>query len=423
MKIDNAGNPVKIKASTSSAICRFLVLLSLLAAHSADLTAQRPVGPGRPSSVPADYLVTPFGYFHPSCVKRLAKGDVLLRDSRSVKHADGNFDSLPTCNYPRYLRNGEVWPGNSGNGPTINHAYVEDATVTTNTSYGELLSNWVVPPAPSSNDGQTLYFFPGLEDLNPTKTILQPVLGWNGDFSGAWGIASWNCCVSGITSESVPYRVSSGDTIYGMMKATCGAGTLSCGSWNVTTQDLSSGSTTTLSQTSADGQTFNWAFGGAVEVYDVAQCSDYPTNGSISFMGLSLYDYNYNQISNPSWSIYENTSITPQCYYGGQKTGTQVSLSYGQAPPPPVCQATPSCTGSGNYAAASVNLSCTTPTQISTSAELCGLYGSGNCTTNYGQSGNLTYSSASTSGTVYSGATCSLNWCIGGTCTQKSMVP
>ena len=28
--------------------------------------------------------------------------------------------------------------------------------------------------------------------------------------------------------------------------------------------------------TSSFGQTFNWAFGGVLEVYNVAQCSDYP---------------------------------------------------------------------------------------------------------------------------------------------------
>ena len=89
----------------------------------------------------------------------------------------------------------------------------------------------------------------------------------------------------------------------------------------------------------------------------------------------------------------------------------------------PTCTATPQCFGSGNYAAAVVSLSCTSATQLSTSATICGLYGSGGCTTSNGPSGSLTSSQASASGEAYSGATCSLNWCYLGTCYQKSMTP
>jgi len=94
------------------------------------------------------------------------------------------------------------------------------------------------PPAPASNNGQTLYFFPGLEDIDDVVTIIQPILGWNSDYASAWGIASWNCCVSGTTYEAKPQRVSSGDTILGYMFDTCAAGMLSCTSWDIVTSDL-----------------------------------------------------------------------------------------------------------------------------------------------------------------------------------------
>lgn len=311
----------------------YFLSAALLALSLNTTNAQAPAGPHRPTTVPEEYLITPFGYFHPSCVTHLAQGDVILKDELAVRHADGSLDSLHACSYPHYNSRGEVSTETPAQEkpPSIGHSWIEDYSITTSSSYGYVDANWVVPPAPSSNDGQTVYFFPGLEDYSDTISILQPVLGWNADYSDAWGIASWNCCVSGTTYESSPVTVNSGDAIYGTMQSTCSAGTLSCGSWNVVTDDATSNSSTTLSQTSSEGQTFNWAFAGALEVYSVSQCSDYPSNGSILFSGITVYDYNFNQVSNPSWSL-DNwySDLTPQCNYGGGESPTQVMLQYGQ---------------------------------------------------------------------------------------------
>ena len=102
-------------------------------------------------------------------------------------------------------------------------------------------ADWTVPPTPTSNDGQTVYYFPGLQDINDVVTIIQPVLGWNADYASAWGIASWNCCESRTTYEAPPQRVSPGDTILGYMFETCVAGALSCGSWDIVTWDAQNG--------------------------------------------------------------------------------------------------------------------------------------------------------------------------------------
>jgi hypothetical protein len=45
-----------------------------------------------------------------------------------------------------------------------------------------------VPPAPTSNDNQTVYFFPALDDIDDTVTILQPVLAWNDPISPGAGV-------------------------------------------------------------------------------------------------------------------------------------------------------------------------------------------------------------------------------------------
>jgi hypothetical protein len=179
--------------------------LALLASGMA--YGQAPAGPNRPAGVPEGYVITPFGYFHPSCVRQLGNGDTVL-GGRVIQHADGTLETLAVCEQPRYTASGElVITGPEGSEPpTIGHSWIESASTTTSTSYGELVATWTVPPAPTSNNGQTVYLFPGMEDINDVVSIIQPVLGWNSDFGSAWGIASWNCCPSGITVESTPVR-------------------------------------------------------------------------------------------------------------------------------------------------------------------------------------------------------------------------
>jgi hypothetical protein len=304
----------------------FLALLASTTAY-----AQAPAGPNRPAGVPDGYVITPFGYFHPSCVKQLTVGETLLAEGPVIQHADGTFENVVPCVYPHYTARGEiVIAGAAGTEPPkIGHSWIESADATTTTSYGALTATWTVPPVPASNDGQTVYFFPGLEDIDDVVSIIQPVLGWNADFGGAWGIASWNCCPSGITVESSPVRVNPGNEIKGTMKDACAAGTLSCSKWNVTSEDVSTGHHTTLSNTPSEGQTFNWAFAGALEVYNVVQCSDYPANGSLTFSDVALYDYNFDRISNPGWAMtFWATGLTPQCGYGGPVAPGQVTLDY-----------------------------------------------------------------------------------------------
>jgi hypothetical protein len=307
-----------------------LSAITLLVAGLTAAQALTPAGPKRPAGVPEDYVITPFGYYHPTCVTHLAEGDVVRQDANAIRHADGSFESAHVCAYPHFDAKGEKAAAVSSGvkQPSIGHAWVEYSSVTTSSSYGALIAEWTVPPAPSANNGQTVYLFPGLEDYKDVVTIIQPVLGWNSDFASAWGIASWNCCVSGTVFESTPVRVNSGDTIFGEMVDTCAAGTLSCPTWDVLTEDLTSGKYSLLTNTSSQGQTFNWAFAGALEVYNIAQCADYPTNGSTSFHNLTLYTDSFAAISNPGWSVTNSSGgLTPQCSYGGA-IAQQVNLTY-----------------------------------------------------------------------------------------------
>ncbi len=317
---------ISVYSQLLKSIAITVLFAGLTAAQSLPLA-----GPNRPATVPADYVVTPFGYFHPSCVVRLAKGDVELEDESAIQHADGSYENVPPCVYPHYNAAGEAITGDdlTLKEPKISHSWIEYASTTTSSSFGEMYTYWTVPPAPSANNGQTVYLFPGMEDYKHVVTIIQPVLGWNSDFSSAWGIASWNCCASGITWEAAPTRANSGDTILGYMYDTCAAGTLSCASWDIITKDLTSGEDSELTKTSSVDQTFNWAFAGALEVYNIVQCGDYPANGKITFFDLALFNDDFDKITSPSWSITNASSgLTPQCNYGGSDPLQTVVLTY-----------------------------------------------------------------------------------------------
>jgi hypothetical protein len=307
-----------------SQIFRWLAMAVALVGGLAAAEAQTVVNLShRPAAVPAAYVITPFGYFDASCVVHLAEGDELRASQGIIRHSNGTTVSTPTCSFPHYRADGEKVERDERaiQTPDISHAWVEYAGVSNNTAYGSLYAEWSVPPTPTSNDGQTLFYFTGFEDTNDVVTILQPVLGWNSDYKSAWGIASWNCCQNGTVYEAPSQPASPGDTIFGYMWNNCAAGTLTCTAWNIVTWDLQNNKYSQLLSTSNFNQTFNWAFGGVLEVYNIAQCSDYPTrtgywgSGDISFNQIGLYNYKGNRVTSPPWTQSVTSGLTPSCSY------------------------------------------------------------------------------------------------------------
>ena len=236
--------------------------------------------------------------------------------------------------FPRYTATGELVEGSADFGPLfIKWTWIEAGQVSTSSSYGKITANWTVPPTPKTNDGQTLFFFPGFMDLQNTQLIIQPVLGWNDGQQGVgpWNIASWNCCPSGTANYSTPVTVLPGDKILGTIKSACKAGEQNCPNWDITTKDVTSGKSTTLSNTPSEGQTFDWAQSGVLEVYSIYKCSDFPPNHSIKFTKVALYDYNFKQITDPGWTAeywVTKGSTKPWCNYDTKTTATSATLDY-----------------------------------------------------------------------------------------------
>jgi len=306
----------------------------VFAAIVATLTAAQALplaGPNCPATVPAGYVITPFGYFHPSCVNHLAKGDVVRQDENAIEHANGTSDNVQACAYAHYTADGEeVSDERAVQPPDISHAWIEYAAIHTSSAYGQVYAEWDVPAAPKDNDGQTVYLFNGLEQYSGDATIIQPVLGWNSDYASAWGIASWNCCVNGNVNEATPAPVNSGDHLLGYVFDNCSAGTKTCSSWDVVIVDEENGNFSELIDTTNYGQTFNWAFGGVLEVYNIVQCGDYPPAdyvGGIGFYNQSVLNDKFDVIT-PAWTVTNSSGgLTPQCNYGGS-VPKQVVLTY-----------------------------------------------------------------------------------------------
>ena len=303
------------------------------------LNAQMAAGWNRPASVPSDYVITPFGYFHPSCVRQVNEGETLLGDGR-IRFKDGREEAnAPFCNFPRYSPTGELVAQGSANAEPveISWSWIESGQMATSTTYGKVTATYTVPPTPMTNDGQTLFFFPGFahQHNNPPneEPIIQPVLGWNDGQSGAgpWNIASWNCCPAGMTWSSKPVTVNPGDEIQGTVKSKCKAGTQSCAEWSITTKDVTTKKATTLNSDFSQGMAFPWAQAGVLEVYNIYQCSDFPPNGSIEFSKVALFDYNFKKIKNPGWApmYWVQQGVTqPWCNYEVTTTATSATLTY-----------------------------------------------------------------------------------------------
>lgn len=302
------------------------LLTALAVLATSTILAQVPAGHNRPGNVPEGYVITPFGYFHPSCVQSIKEGEMLLANG-AIKHVDGSLTGGTTCAYPRFTPKGapkQTDVPTPGTTPTVS-GWVESASITapTNKSFSVVANTNKVPPNPANDEGQTLFFFPGLEDVNDaTTSILQPVLEYN---NHAWTMTNWNCCITGVATNSTPITTASGHNIISTTTQNCGANTLSCATWNILSIDAQTRKSTTLAKTPSKGQVFNWAFGGVTEVYGVNTCSDFPATSEV--YTTLVFDENF-RLTNPKWVTSTNTTDTPNCFYSVKTNGDNITLSY-----------------------------------------------------------------------------------------------
>jgi hypothetical protein len=296
-------------------------------------------------SVPPDseYVNTPAGRYHRSCVHEIAKFSHVNRDGR-VTHPDGSSEQLPICRYPIFDALG------AGTfAPPTDSGWMEFAEVLPTTGYNfhDITAVMKVPFAPAttySTGGKVFYEFPGLEPFNG-QNILQPVLqyGNNGYFGGAYfTMAAWTCgtgtpwgCV-----YSTPDSVATGDSIVGSIDAQSTTGGTN---WAIQMNDVTRSLTT--GHTWKDTLMYGQAFGGVVEVYNLTTCDEFPERpyygggNAYPFLAIAIDQY-YNPygttyagsatgsaLSTPTWTTYVDSSASPSCNFVVHPDTTAVFLS------------------------------------------------------------------------------------------------
>jgi hypothetical protein len=261
----------------------------------------------RPAGVPMDFVPTPNGWRHRSCVIRVGEGESVQDDH--IEAPDGSRRDFAPCAHPAFDHHGRPMSDGTRR-PTVN-GWVASLNSTSAGALNYLVANWSVPRSPAARHGQTLYFFPGLEPLATADTILQPVLAWNGFAEGAWSIASWNCCKSGNVFHSTPIKVSAGHALTGTITgSSCKSGV--CSTWKVVAKDDTSGKSTSF-PTTAFGEKLDWVFGGAMEAYGVDACNELPSSTSARFTSIKVHDTHGHALL-PSWSLFRASGLAPDCH-------------------------------------------------------------------------------------------------------------
>jgi hypothetical protein len=315
----------------SRQICAALVSVAALATPAfAGTHALTKVGDlseaTRPHGVPLDYVVTPNGLFHPSCVIEVAEGE-RVSASGDIVRRDGSLAKTGACTQPRFVANGSTVQRVEPNEQPAFDGWVADSNSNSNVTppAKKMVATFVVPSGPTTKSGQVLYYFPGLEDGGAVQTILQPVLAWNGFGDSRWTMTNWNCCKSGKVFHGSTIAVNTGDKIKGsMIGANCSNGV--CPNWTLKSVDKNTGQSTTFN-TEGYGQSFDWYFGGAKEVYGVSQCSQYPANGSITFSNIHVYDQNGTETTPSTWNTMKSSGA-PACNYGVSVTKNVTKITW-----------------------------------------------------------------------------------------------
>lgn len=279
----------------------------------------------RPSNVPDDFLITPFGYFHPSCLYEIKVSERLDAEDNVVR-TNGRMDPLPLCRHSHFDRNG----GEHRPLLTLPYTHSWAAAVLTKTQPLQFLSTaWTVPPNPSRDGSQVVFFFPGIQNSNPTDTILQPVLEWNQMSSHKWTLRSWLCCRNGNGLYSSALIVKPGQQILGSVWGTnCDIATGVCAEWQTITS-VAGGAATVLNSDSY-GEPLDFPVVGAMEGYNIVSCDQYPgTRGGMNTVSFSQANVSLVGGSpiKPAWTPYV-WSLTPSCNVNATWINNTANLSW-----------------------------------------------------------------------------------------------
>jgi hypothetical protein len=244
--------------------------------------------PGPAAGATEDLVLTPGGYRHRSLVNHIEPGHHLDFGSGRIRkmHVSG-YEVADLGPAPKRPGPDPLMPGNVARHPSkvpaLGSGWITYAYWTNNSGHPvtRFASTWVVPPAPATDHGQTIFLFNGIQN---SSMIYQPVLQWGPSAAGGgsyWAVASWYVDGQGGPAFHSPLvRVNPGDVLVGVMTQTGQSG--SQFSYNCVFQGIANAS---LPIANVEELTWNIE---TLEAYGVQQCSDYPNANFTAFTGIDF---------------------------------------------------------------------------------------------------------------------------------------
>jgi hypothetical protein len=272
-----------------------------------------------------DLIATPGGWYHADCVNLVPNGARVEKNGR-VHRLDGTSYQLPSCIHPGRVE-GPRALGEAGALAPLDTGWLEWAKYDAGHAWTEIDASWHVPPVPAATytSSQVYYTFPGIE----AAFISQPVLSYGfvpattgspaygGNF---WSLASWHCSFPGSCAHGPPITVATGDSLLGRVYETnCLNGKCI---WTIVGTDVTKGTNSTFAI--QDTFDLNVAVGGALEVYNLTACNQFPSHGAF-FTGVALYDQNHH-LTSPVWGDTVRAVDNPNCGFAVSSTASTVNI-------------------------------------------------------------------------------------------------
>lgn len=244
-----------------------------------------------------DMVLTPGGWKHRSLVHHVEPGMTVQHHEGRMRLVDGQGTAVRDvgpepfhpAGRPLQPRAAQESLATRARGraaapvPTLGEGWITYASWTndTGTPVSLFTTTWTVPPAPRTNNGQTVFLFNGIQN---STMIYQPVLQWGPSAAGGgarWSVASWYA--DGQTGQSFfssVVDVNVGDVLTGVMTLT-GSGPMGysydCSFTGISGTDLTVSNIAELT----------WCIE-TLEVYGAQSESDYPDAPLTGMRAISM---------------------------------------------------------------------------------------------------------------------------------------
>jgi hypothetical protein len=269
-----------------------------------------------PPGVPNEYVPTPFGWYHPSCVVELATSDGTVATPLLDLESD-----VGDCDYAHFtlksaIDTDSLPPPSAADGWDAAAAIVFASNIWTTWVSGD----WGVPSEPLDQKGQLIYIFNGMENGGNPNIILQPVLRWVGDGSH-WTMANWAVQGKSKLAKSSDQRVYPGDIIGGYVYGN-GSGNYSVA------YNLNGAYGNSLSVVVPTDNPMSIAIGGTIETYGVNNCNELPAT-NVGFSGVEILTAPAGGIpvrATPGWNWFPLNTDAPYCFNSGSITISPTSV-------------------------------------------------------------------------------------------------